>query len=84
MMVTSRLNPTITTELRQPCDGWRFGRTLDSLRRAFVSAFRLYLESTDASIWATARRALSGIRQSVARMFGSMDCAEQFLMGDYQ
>lgn len=83
-MVTSRLNSTVTTELRQPCDGYRFGRTLDSLRRAFVSAFRLYLESTDASIWASARRALAGIRQSAARLFDSLECADEFLMGDYQ
>lgn len=83
-MTTQRLHSIVTTELRQPCGSWRFGRTLDSLRRAFVSAFRLYLESTDASIWATARRALAGIRQSAARLFDSLECADEFLMGDYQ
>lgn len=83
-MTTSKFTQTKTTKLRQPSQGWQFGRTLDSLRRAFVSAFRLYLESTEPSIWATARRALRGIRQSAARLFDSLECADEFLMGDYQ
>lgn len=58
------------------------GDTLDSLKRAFVSAFRLYTSGMKTLV-RLGRKAMMAVRRNAWRMFGSREIADSFLMGGY-
>lgn len=60
----------------------RAADVLDSLRRAFVAAFRLYT-SAERKLVALARMSMLAIRKNASQFFGSPEIADSFLMGGY-
>lgn len=60
----------------------RTASLLDSLQRAFRSAFRLYT-SGNQKLVALARLAMQAVRRNAATLFGDTQIAEAFLMGGY-
>ena len=82
-MNTSRIH---TAPLTRPLDthskAFRTADTLDSLKRAFVAAFRLYT-SAERKLVALAKMAMLAIRRNASQFFGSPEIADSFLMGGY-
>lgn len=82
-MNTQRIQTGRFTKAINPMAGsMRTASLLDSLQRAFRSAFRLYT-SGEQKLVALARLAMNAIRRNAATLFGSAEIAEAFLMGGY-
>jgi len=80
---TAQLRPASTTKLIHSFrHAIKAGQTLDSLKRAFVAAFKL-CTSGECKLVALAKMALLAIRRSAATMFGSVEIGDSYLMGAY-
>lgn len=82
-MTTQRIHTAkLTRPLQSMKHSFRTADLLDSLKRAWMAAFKLYT-SGDRKLVALARMAMHSIRRNVANLFGNNEIAEAFLMGGY-
>ena len=82
-MTTQRIHTArLTRPLQSMKHSLRTADLLDSLKRAWMAAFRLYT-SGERKLIALARMAMHSIRRNAANLFGSNEIAEAFLMGGY-
>mgnify|MGYP006375947975 CR=1 FL=1 len=82
-MTTQRIHTAkLTRPLQSMKQSFRTADLLDSLKRAWMAAFKLYT-SGDLKLVALARMAMYSIRRNAANLFGNNEVAEAFLMGGY-